>query len=132
MAEHEVVVDVRGPWSLAISRAFWEGFTPSALAEQAGEPALSTIFRVDADWRPAAATVVQEGAEARVRVVGDGDLDAAAAQVCRFLSGRGPPAGPARAAHRGDGRGAGQDIVSVTRLRPERAASAAACSCWRR
>jgi DNA-3-methyladenine glycosylase II len=86
MTEHEIVVEVRGPWSLSTSRAFWEGFTPSALAERADDSRLGTVFRVDADWSAATTAVVQEGAKARVAVTGDGDLDAAAAQVCRFLS----------------------------------------------
>jgi DNA-3-methyladenine glycosylase II len=86
MTEHEVVVDVRGPWSLTTSRAFWEGFTPSALPGGDDEQRLRTIFRVEADWSRAEASVRQEGASARVVVAGNGDLDAAAAQVGRFLS----------------------------------------------
>jgi DNA-3-methyladenine glycosylase II len=87
MAKHTVRRVVAGPWSLATSRAFWEGFTPSALPgrdEQDG--ALRTVFRVDADWSRAEAAVAQEGGTAAVSVTGDGDLDAAVAQVCRFLS----------------------------------------------
>jgi DNA-3-methyladenine glycosylase II len=82
---HEITVAVRGPWSLATSRAFWEGFTPSALAAEDGD-ALRTVFRVERDWSRAAVEVVQQGDEARVVVTGDGDLDAAATQACRFLS----------------------------------------------
>ena len=80
-------MDVQGPWSLATSQAFWEGFTPSALPgpeEQDG--VLRTVFRVDADWSRAEAEVSQDGQTATVTVNGDGDLDAAVAQVCRFLS----------------------------------------------
>jgi DNA-3-methyladenine glycosylase II len=47
---------------------------------------LRTVFRVDADWSRAEAEVAQDGQTAAVTVTGDGDLDAAAAQVCRFLS----------------------------------------------
>lgn len=36
MARHVAEVKVLGPWSLATSRRFWEGFTPAALA---GDPA---------------------------------------------------------------------------------------------
>ncbi len=31
MTRHEVKVEVLGPWSLATSKAFWEGFVPAAL-----------------------------------------------------------------------------------------------------
>jgi DNA-3-methyladenine glycosylase II len=62
---HETTVAVRGPWSLATSRAFWEGFCPSALRATYGD-ALRTVFRVERDW----------------------SLDAAAAQACRFPSER--------------------------------------------
>jgi DNA-3-methyladenine glycosylase II len=82
---HETTVAVRGPWSLATSRAFWEGFSPSALAATDGD-ALRTVFRVERGWSRAAVEVVQQGDEARVVVTGDGDLDAAATQTCRFLS----------------------------------------------
>jgi DNA-3-methyladenine glycosylase II len=82
---HETTVAVRGPWSLTTSRVFWEGFTPSALRATDGD-ALRTVFRVERDWSRAAVEVVQQGDEARVVVTGDGDLDAAATQTCRFLS----------------------------------------------
>jgi DNA-3-methyladenine glycosylase II len=82
---HETTVAVRGPWSLATSRAFWEGFAPSALRATDGD-ALRTVFRVERDWSRAAVEVVQQGDEARVVVTGEGDLDAAATQACRFLS----------------------------------------------
>jgi DNA-3-methyladenine glycosylase II len=82
---HETTVAVRGPWSLATSRAFWEGFSPSALVATDGD-ALRTVFRVERDWSRAAVEVVQQGDEARVVVTGDGDLDAAVTQTCRFLS----------------------------------------------
>jgi DNA-3-methyladenine glycosylase II len=119
MTSHVITFEVSGPWSLATSRRFWEGFTPSALPGQAGQadpdgqgrragqarqPAqapdpggqqhgggpgqgrLSTVFRVDADWSRAAAEVSQQAQRATVKVTGDGDLDAAAAQACRFLA----------------------------------------------
>jgi DNA-3-methyladenine glycosylase II len=47
---------------------------------------LRSTFLVEGDWRRAETEVVQEDATARIVVRGDGDLDAAAAQVCRFLS----------------------------------------------
>ncbi len=87
MPKHTARKEILGPWSLATSREFWEGFTPSALAGRAEQDGvLRTIFRVDADWSRAEAEVTQEGQAATVTVTGDGDLDAAVAQVCRFLS----------------------------------------------
>lgn len=95
MSEHTTVREVTGPWSLAASRTFWEGFAPAALASQRGAAELRTVFLVDGDWSRAAATVRQDGAAARITVAGDGDLDAAATQTARFLSvdvdGRGWP-----------------------------------------
>ncbi|HWK93378.1 MAG TPA: hypothetical protein VNR17_14075 [Luteimicrobium sp.] len=85
-AGHDVELDVRGPWSLATSRRFWEGFAPATLSGQADDGHLRTVFRVEADWSRAEADVAQDGAVARVVVRGDGDLDAAAAQVARFLA----------------------------------------------
>ena len=98
MTSHQEEIEVLGPWSLATSRAFWEGFTPAALPAQPTRDAeqLLAVFRVEADWSRAEATVRQHGETARVTVAGDGDLAAAATQVCRFLSldvdGRGWPA----------------------------------------
>jgi DNA-3-methyladenine glycosylase II len=92
MQHHEVNVEVLGPWSLATSKAFWEGFTPAALASRederqlGSEQPLRTAFPVDGDWRRAEAVVTQRGSTARIVVAGDGDLPAAATQVCRFLS----------------------------------------------
>jgi DNA-3-methyladenine glycosylase II len=85
--EHEIL----GPWSLATSRRFWEGFTPSALAavEQDAEgleDELRATFLGDEDWMPVAMRVTQDGASARITVTGRGDLDAASAQVLRLLS----------------------------------------------
>jgi DNA-3-methyladenine glycosylase II len=77
---------VQGPWSLEISRRFWEGFAPAALADGPAGPELRTVFCAEDDWQRAAAQVTQAGDVARVTVAGDGDLDAAAAQVCRFLA----------------------------------------------
>lgn len=85
MAHHRVEVAVQGPWSLATSRIFWEGFTPSALPQHEGE-ALQSTFLVEGEWRRASVSVTQHGATAVLDLAGDGDLDVAAAQVCRFLS----------------------------------------------
>ena len=91
VAEFEVV----GPWSLETSQRFWEGFTPAALAGEPISAGLRTVFCAEGDWRRAEAEVTQAGDTARVVLAGDGDLDAAAAQVRRFLAldvdGRGWP-----------------------------------------
>ena len=96
MTRHAMSVDVRGPWSLATSRRFWEGFTPSALQHQDGDSELRTVFRVEADWSRAEVAVTQRGSSAHLSLTGDGDLDAAGDQACRFLAldvdGRGWPA----------------------------------------
>jgi DNA-3-methyladenine glycosylase II len=92
MARHVTTTDVSGPWSLATCRRFWEGFTPSALKEQEGDATLSAVFRVDADWSAAEAVITQQPQQpqqpqqATIVVTGDGDLDAATAQVRRFLA----------------------------------------------
>ena len=95
MARRVAEFEVLGPWSLETSRRFWEGFTPAALAGGPAGPGLRTVFCVEGDWRRADAEVTQAGDSARVVLAGDGDLDAAAAQVRRFLAldvdGRGWP-----------------------------------------
>jgi DNA-3-methyladenine glycosylase II len=83
---HEIDVEVRGPWSLATSRRFWEGFTPAALPGQAAPDGLHTVFRVDRDWSRAEVDVTQRGDTAHLSVTGDGDLGAGAGQVARFLA----------------------------------------------
>ncbi|MGW4214105.1 DNA-3-methyladenine glycosylase family protein [Lentzea sp. NPDC004789] len=85
MAHHRIEIAVQGPWSLATSRLFWEGFTPSALPEREGE-ALQSTFLVEGEWRRASVSVTQRGATAVLALSGAGDLDLAAAQVCRFLA----------------------------------------------
>jgi DNA-3-methyladenine glycosylase II len=86
MSSKAVSVPVLGPWSLSTCRRFWEGFVPAAaLAPAPGDDALSTIFRVEADWSRAAVEVRQEGSTAHLRVAGPGNLDAAVEQVARFL-----------------------------------------------
>src|SRR5215467_1800021 len=86
MAEHVAEFEVVGPWSLATSRRFWEGFTPAALAGQPAGPGLRTVFRAEGDWCRAEVEVTQAGDTAHMVLAGDGDLDAAAAQVRRFLA----------------------------------------------
>lgn len=79
MTTKTVHTEVRGPWSLATSTAFWAGFAPSALSAGSGDD-LSTEFLVEADRSPRRATVAQDGGTAMIAVSGDGDLDAAAAR----------------------------------------------------
>lgn len=86
MNQCEIRVEVLGPWSLATSRAFWEAFAPSALMSQPAPTQLRSVFCVEGDWRRAEAVVTQQDDRAHITVRGDGDLDVAAAQVCRFLS----------------------------------------------
>lgn len=86
MRQHTLELDVLGPWSLATSRTFWEGFSPGALEHQPHHDRIHSVFRVDTDWSCAAVDVSQHGERARLSLTGDGDLEAAAAQVCRFLS----------------------------------------------
>ncbi|MEP7333694.1 MAG: hypothetical protein ABI692_16585 [Terracoccus sp.] len=89
MTEHQQDAEVLGPWSLATSRTFWEGFTPAALPNRtgaAGATTLQTVFLNERDWTRTEARVTQQGATAVITVSGDGDLDAATSQVCRFLS----------------------------------------------
>ncbi|MEV4638169.1 hypothetical protein AB0J80_12540 [Actinoplanes sp. NPDC049548] len=86
MQEHVTAREVAGPWSLATSRHFWEGFPPAALRDQTAAATLRTTFLAEHDWRPATATVRQDDRTAHITVTGTGDLDVAAAQVARFLS----------------------------------------------
>jgi DNA-3-methyladenine glycosylase II len=83
---HETVVEVKGPWSLTTSKRFWEGFAPQALPTRGETEEIRTVFRSEFDWLPVEAVVTQEGASTRIVVSGDGDLDAAAGQVARFLA----------------------------------------------
>jgi DNA-3-methyladenine glycosylase II len=96
MRRHTTELEVAGPWSLAIGKAFWEGFAPAALPGSGDNAELRTVFVVDDDWSRAEAAVRQDGATAHITVTGDGNLDAAAVQTARFLSldvdGRGWPA----------------------------------------
>ena len=95
MSTHTTTVAVEGPWSLATSRRFWEGFSPNALARQDRDGVLRARFLVDHDWTRAEVDVEQHGSTAHLTLQGGGDLDAAAAQVGRFLAldvdGRGWP-----------------------------------------
>ena len=78
MRTHTVNRQVRGPWSLATSREFWEGFTPAALGGRSEPDTLSTVYRVEADWSRAEAKVTQRKSTATIVVTGGGDLGEAA------------------------------------------------------
>jgi DNA-3-methyladenine glycosylase II len=86
MTQTTTQVTVAGPWSLATSKQFWESFAPTALTASSADAPLQTTFCVEGDWQRAEATVSQHASIAHIAVRGDGDLDAATAQVCRFLS----------------------------------------------
>lgn len=86
MKRHTVDVEVLGPWSLTTSRAFWEGFSPSALLEQRADDGIRTVFLAEADWSRAEVEVTQRADLARISLIGAGDLEAAVEQVRRFLS----------------------------------------------
>ncbi len=86
MARHKVDVEVLGPWSLATSKAFWEGFAPAWLPNLGRTRQLRSVFCVEGDWSRAGVEVTQQHSEASIVLTGDGDLDAAAARACRFLS----------------------------------------------
>ncbi|MDT4904938.1 MAG: DNA-3-methyladenine glycosylase [Pseudonocardiales bacterium] len=86
MGRHESIVHVLGPWSLSTSKSFWEGFAPASLSAQGDTEQLRSAFAVEGDWRRAEVVVTQHGSAARIAVTGDGDLDAATEQTCRFLS----------------------------------------------
>ena len=86
MSRHTAAVEVLGPWSLTTSRTFWEGFAPAELPHQDDDRGVRTVFRVEADWSRAEVRVTERDGAAHLVLTGDGDLDAAAEQTCRFLS----------------------------------------------
>ena len=86
MKHYKLDVEVHGPWSLVTSKAFWEGFAPAALPSQSEVQGLRSVFCAEGDWRRAEVEVTQHDDTAHVTVKGDGDLQAAARQACRFLS----------------------------------------------
>ncbi len=50
MRRPTVDAEALGPWSLGMSRAFRQGFGPSALNDQRAGDGIRTVFRVEADW----------------------------------------------------------------------------------
>lgn len=86
MTRLETVHEVVGPWSLATTRSFWEGFTPGRLASQTQAAGIHTAFLCDTDWQRVDAVITQDGPSARIVVEGPGELEAATEQVRRLLS----------------------------------------------
>jgi DNA-3-methyladenine glycosylase II len=87
VAQHTTTAEVRGPWSLARSKHFWEGFAPATLSSAADpEGTLHTVFVSTTDWTRVETTVTQHGTKAHITVDGPGDLAAAVEQVRRFLA----------------------------------------------
>lgn len=95
MTRLETVHEIVGPWSLATSKRFWEGFAPGRLASQTRGEGIHTAFLCDTDWQRVDAVITQDGSSVRIVVEGPGELDAATDQVRRLLSididGRGWP-----------------------------------------
>ncbi|HET8794769.1 MAG TPA: hypothetical protein VFM62_00150 [Arthrobacter sp.] len=86
MKQHKTTIEVLGPWSLATSKTFWEGFAPAALKRRDDQERLRSMFLVESDGSRAEVEVTQQDTTARIIVTGDGNLDAATEQTCRFLS----------------------------------------------
>ena len=84
------VLAARGPFSLAASIRFLEGFTPAALAGTAGQP-LEMAFPVEGTWQTVGARVREHPGGAECEVVSPSTpgrelLTAIRAQVARILS----------------------------------------------
>jgi DNA-3-methyladenine glycosylase II len=80
----------QGPFSLAASTRFLEGFTPAAYAGAAGQP-LELAFPVEGTWQTAGVRVRQDGRDVAGEIVsppapGPGLAAAISAQVARILS----------------------------------------------
>jgi DNA-3-methyladenine glycosylase II len=89
-------IDAAGPFSLAASIRFLEGFTPAAYREGTADWRLDLAFPVDGDWRTVGVTVHQAGdGTVAGEFVGDAGREAVRDQVTRILSldvdGRGFP-----------------------------------------
>jgi DNA-3-methyladenine glycosylase II len=89
-----VELPVKGPFSLAASTRFLEGFAPAGTHAGIRET-LGLAFPVEGDWRAAGAIVRQRADRVTAAVYGDADPEAARVQLMRLLSldvdGRGFP-----------------------------------------
>ena len=79
-----VTLTTRGPFSLAQTRAFLEGWSPADARLSGGVVRLG--FALDDGEHAAAALVTQDGDEVRAELQTDGDEAATAAQLARMLS----------------------------------------------
>lgn len=61
----------RGPFSLAASARFLEGFAPAAYDVPRTDDALRLAFPVDGNWETVGVSVRQRGSHVTVRVIGD-------------------------------------------------------------
>ena len=78
-----------GPFSLAASIRFLEGFTPAGYTGEApltDDPHLHLAFPAEGDWRTVGVCVRQTERRVVGQVVGDADHEAVRAQVARLLS----------------------------------------------
>src|SRR5262249_20680714 len=84
MTSHRFEITPRGPFALAQTRAFLEGWAPADARLEGGEPRLPCAL--DAGERAAAAHVTQDGETIRAALQTGGDPEQAAAQLWRMLS----------------------------------------------
>jgi DNA-3-methyladenine glycosylase II len=87
---HSFILTARGPFSLAASTRFLEGFTPAAFTGAAGQP-LELAFPVEGSWQTAGVRVRSHERGVTCEVVsplvpGPGLLAGLRAQVARILS----------------------------------------------
>jgi 3-methyladenine DNA glycosylase/8-oxoguanine DNA glycosylase len=84
-----VILTPRGPFSLAASIRFLNGFTPLATEGKpdAADERLRLAFTVEADWRPVAVSVHEtESGRVGATITGEADPDRARGQLERILS----------------------------------------------
>jgi DNA-3-methyladenine glycosylase II len=83
----EVVLPVRGPFSLAASARFLAGFSPLARPDAADDDVLRLAFALDATGAPVGIALRRDrDGTLRGTVYGDADPDAVAGQAARVLS----------------------------------------------
>lgn len=79
-------LSVPGPFSLAASTRFLEGFAPAGTFAAGEQRPLALAFPVEGDWRTAGAVVRQTAERVMAEIHGDVDADAARVQLVRLLS----------------------------------------------